>query len=167
MSDQLRRAQRRGYVDRIIDRDVPDVMGRRVRNQAALRHWLLGCAAATATVRSYERIRDAATSGEGDTPARTTTQPYRDTLEAVYVVNPGTAWLPTTSHIGELTGAPEHHLADPALAATVDDSDVRHLHWFRRELGDDLLDAVVVTTGPYAYRRPDGIAAVSAALLGP
>lgn len=32
---------------------------------------------------------------------------------------------------------------------------------------DDLLDAVVVTTGPQAYRRSDGIAVVPAALLGP
>lgn len=249
MSDRLRRAQLRGYVDRIIDRDFPDVMGRRVRNQAALRRWLTAYAAATATVTSYERIRDAATSGEGEKPAKTTTQPYRDTLEALYVVDPVAAWLPTNSHISELAGAPKHHLADPALAAsllglgvgallsgdhgrlpiardgtflgalfeslvtlnvrifaqsaeatvghlrthrgdhevdliverddrrivavetklaaTVDDSDVRHLHWLRRELGDDLLDSVVVTTGPYAYRRPDGIAVVPAALLGP
>lgn len=53
------------------------------------------------------------------------------------------------------------------LAGTVDDRDVRHLHWLRERLGDDLLDAVVVTTGRYAYRRPDGIAVVPAALLGP
>jgi hypothetical protein len=33
--------------------------------------------------------------------------------------------------------------------------------------GADLLDAVVVTTGAEAYRRPDGIAVVPAALLGP
>jgi hypothetical protein len=31
----------------------------------------------------------------------------------------------------------------------------------------DLLDAVVVTTGPAAYRRPDGVAVVPAALLAP
>ncbi|MGH3949421.1 MAG: ATP-binding protein [Pseudonocardiaceae bacterium] len=53
------------------------------------------------------------------------------------------------------------------LAATIDDRDVKHLHWLRSRLGDDLLDAVVVTTGPYAYRRPDGIAVVPASLLGP
>ena len=29
-----------------------------------------------------------------------------------------------------------------------------------------ILDAVVVSTGPYAYRRPDGIGVVPAALLG-
>jgi hypothetical protein len=37
----------------------------------------------------------------------------------------------------------------------------------RDQLGDDLLDAMVVTTGETAYRRPDGIAVVPAALLSP
>jgi uncharacterized protein len=52
------------------------------------------------------------------------------------------------------------------LSRTVDDVDVKHLHWLRDELGDGLLDAVVVNTGPNAYRRPDGIAVVPAVLLG-
>jgi hypothetical protein len=30
----------------------------------------------------------------------------------------------------------------------------------------DLIDAVILTTGPHAYRRPDGIAVVPLALLG-
>jgi predicted AAA+ superfamily ATPase len=53
------------------------------------------------------------------------------------------------------------------LGQVVDDHDVRHLRWLQRELGDELSDAVVVTTGREAYRRPDGIAVVPAALLGP
>lgn len=53
------------------------------------------------------------------------------------------------------------------LAQQVEDSDVVHLKWLRDQIGPDLLDAVVITTGPYAYRRPDGIAVVPAALLGP
>lgn len=40
-------------------------------------------------------------------------------------------------------------------------------HPFAQRIGDDLVDSVVVTTGPYVYRRPDGIAVVPAALLGP
>lgn len=44
---------------------------------------------------------------------------------------------------------------------------MRHLLWLRDELGDALADAVIVTTGQAAYRRPDGIAVVPAALLGP
>lgn len=53
------------------------------------------------------------------------------------------------------------------LAQVVDDADVKHLVWLRDELGDELADAVVVTAGPEAYRRKDGIAVVPAALLGP
>lgn len=52
------------------------------------------------------------------------------------------------------------------LAADVDDHDVRHLRWLQKELGNDLLDAVVITTGAEAYRRPDGIAVVPLGLLG-
>jgi predicted AAA+ superfamily ATPase len=53
------------------------------------------------------------------------------------------------------------------LGRTADDSAVRHLKWLSDQIGDQLLDAVVVTTGEEAYRRSDGIAVVPAALLGP
>lgn len=53
------------------------------------------------------------------------------------------------------------------LGPNVDDGTVRHLHWLRERLGDDLLDAAVITTGRDAYRRRDGIAVIPAALLGP
>ena len=53
------------------------------------------------------------------------------------------------------------------LSPIIDDDDVRHLVWLRDRLGPDLLDAAVITTGPYAYRRPDGVAVIPAALLGP
>lgn len=53
------------------------------------------------------------------------------------------------------------------LAPTPDGHDVRHLHWLQEQLGDDLADAIVVTTGKHAYRRPDGIGVVPLALLGP
>jgi predicted AAA+ superfamily ATPase len=53
------------------------------------------------------------------------------------------------------------------LAATPSERDGRHLHWLGREIGDDLLDKLVITTGSTAYRRQDGIAVVPAALLGP
>ena len=52
------------------------------------------------------------------------------------------------------------------LSGTVNKNDVKHLLWLREKIGDDLLDAVVVHTGPQAYRREDGIAVVPAALLG-
>jgi predicted AAA+ superfamily ATPase len=53
------------------------------------------------------------------------------------------------------------------LAQTIDDHDVRHLTWLAEQIGDDLLDRVVVSTGQSAYRRRDGVAVVPAALLGP
>ncbi|MFT3887837.1 MAG: DUF4143 domain-containing protein [Arachnia sp.] len=53
------------------------------------------------------------------------------------------------------------------LGPVPDERDVRHLLWLRERLGDDLADAAVITTGPTAYRRPDGIAVIPAALLGP
>lgn len=52
------------------------------------------------------------------------------------------------------------------LGAEVNAADVRHLHWLRTQLGSDLIDAVVVNTGPEAYRRQDGIAVVPLALMG-
>ena len=42
-----------------------------------------------------------------------------------------------------------------------------HLNWLQGELGDELIDKLIITTGPSAYRRTDGIAVVPAALLGP
>lgn len=53
------------------------------------------------------------------------------------------------------------------LAATVNDKDVRHLNWLKDQIGDRLVDRVVVTTGEDAYRRRDGVAVVPFALLGP
>ena len=53
------------------------------------------------------------------------------------------------------------------LSRTVDDEHVRNLVWLREKIGPDLLDAIVVTTGPEAYRRRDGIGVVPAVLLGP
>ncbi|MGA9371263.1 MAG: DUF4143 domain-containing protein [Solirubrobacterales bacterium] len=53
------------------------------------------------------------------------------------------------------------------LGVAPDDADVRHLLWLKRQLGDELADMVIVTTGSQAYRRRDGVAVVPAALLGP
>jgi hypothetical protein len=50
--------------------------------------------------------------------------------------------------------------ASPDMAAGV------HLNWLEKELGEDLLDKVIITTGKEAYRRADGIAVVPAALIG-
>jgi hypothetical protein len=53
------------------------------------------------------------------------------------------------------------------LSADVNYEDVKHLQWLREELGDQVVDAIVLTTGPVAYRRPDGIAVIPLGLLGP
>lgn len=53
------------------------------------------------------------------------------------------------------------------LGRDASDDDGKHLHWLRDKVGEDLLDAVIINTGPSAYRRTDGIAVVPAALLGP
>ena len=242
------RAQLDGYLRRIIDTDFGE-QGLKVRRPDALERWMAAYAAATATTASFETLRDAATSGHGEKPARTTTQPYRDILERLFIVDPVPAWLPTRNLLNRLAQPPKHHLADPALAvrllgldadalmggteagpafprdgallgrlfeslvtqsvrvytqatearvrhlrlqggrreidliveradqrvvaievklaASVDDGDVRNLLWLREQLGDGLLDALVINTGPQAYRRRDGIAVVPAALLGP
>jgi predicted AAA+ superfamily ATPase len=242
------RAQLDSYLDRIVDRDF-DELGHKVRQPATLRRWMAAYAAATATCASLESIRDAATGGQHEKPAKTTTQPYRDILERLWIIDAVDPWLPSRNRLARLTAPPKHHLADPALAArllgvgaealldgcgaqgaatrdgpllgqlfeslvtlcvrvyaqaaearlshlrtrggeheidllvgradervvafevklarTVGDADVRDLHWLREQLGPDLLDAVVVTTGTEAYRRSDGIAVVPAALLGP
>lgn len=241
------RAQLDGYLDRIIDRDFPE-LGHPIRNPAALRRWMTAYAAAVSTTASFETIRDAATGGEGEKPAKTTTQPYRDVLERLWVVDPVSAWVPSRNRIRRLSSPPKHQLADPALAARllgldadallsggevgppvprdgtllgalfeslctlslrvyaqasearvshlrtsggehevdliveredgrviaievklardINSNDVRHLKWLTERLGDSLIDAVVITAGEEAYRRPDGIAVVPASLIG-
>ena len=245
---RLRRAHIDGYIDRVIDMDFLEA-GHYVRNPAALRRWMNAYAAASSTTASFDTLREAATPGDADKPAKATTQAYRDTLERLWIVEPLPAWLPTTNHLRELGAASKHHLVDPALAArllgldagglleglgprskasvsgaflgalfeslvtlsvrvyaqaaeasvshlrthrglqevdlivkrgdgrvlalesklasTVSDADVRHLVWLRERIGEQLLDAAVITTGTQAYRRPDGIAVIPAALLGP
>ncbi|TFI03102.1 ATP-binding protein [Kocuria rhizophila] len=53
------------------------------------------------------------------------------------------------------------------LAAAVSDSDGKHLRWLRDQLGSHFVDGLIITTGPTAYRRRDGIAVVPLALFGP
>ena len=53
------------------------------------------------------------------------------------------------------------------LSGTVGDADVDHLRWLRKQIGENLREAVIVTTGARAYRRADGVCVVPLALLGP
>ena len=242
------RSQLDGYIELIISREMT-MMGHRVRRPATVLAWLRAYGAATGDVVAYEKIRDAATSGHGDKPARTTTQPYIDVLTDLRILDDIEAWSPSLNRLSRLTQGPKHHLADPALAtrllgldagaliagetgsvhvprdglllgglfealatlsvrvfaqaaearvyhlrtyagrhevdlivergdgrvlavevklaSTVDTDDVKHLNWLGDKIGDRLIDRVVVSTGPHAYRRKDGVAVVPLGLLGP
>jgi hypothetical protein len=248
LRDRALRTQLDSYVARIADKDFLE-FGHSVRNPEALRRWMRAYAAATATTATLETIRDAATSGEGAKPSRDIVLQHRSILERLWILDPVPAWLPSRNQISRLGQPDKHHLADPALAATllgvgvdallegddagigmpragtllghlfeslvtqsvrvyaqaaeaqvrhlrthngrhevdlivvrpdgrvigmemklartVTDADARHLLWLKNEIGDDLLDSIIITTGPHAYRREDGIAVVPAALLGP
>lgn len=133
-----------GYLHRLVEHDFA-LAGHRVRNPAALRRWLTAYAAATSSTAAYETIRDAATSGESDKPAKTTTIAFRDTLEAMWVLEPLPAWLPTGSHLSRLKRSPKHHLADPALAA--------HL---LNATADALLTGTAATPGGPVHAAPVG-----------
>lgn len=246
LSDRGVAAMLDGFIERIVEHDF-DSLGHRIRDRRSLRSWLTAYAAATSTAASFTAIRDAATAGEPDKPAKSTTIAYRSILERLWMIDEVPAWLPTANRLRRLAAAPVHQLADPAfaarllgvgadaliggaeagpvvprdgtllgalfealvtlsvrvyaqanssrvshlrtrggeqevdliverpdgrivaievkLSALVNDGDVRHLHWLARRIGDRLLDAIVVTTGPEAYRRQDGIGVVPAALL--
>ncbi|WP_027005495.1 ATP-binding protein [Conexibacter woesei] len=250
LGERVRKVQLDSYLQRIVDRDIPDDAGLTIRNPAALRRWMTAYAAATATTTSFEKIRDAASAGEDDKPAKETAQSYRDALTKIWVLDDLDAWIPTNNPLRQLRQAPKHLLADPALAARLlrvgragllagddagpsiprdgpllgalfealatqsvrayadlaeanvwhlrtaagrqeidliverddrrvlaievkltrvaEDRDVRHLNWLEEKLGRErVLDKVVLTTGPEAYRRQDGVAVVPLGLLGP
>lgn len=114
--ERVVRAQLDAYIRRVVDRDFPE-LGHVVRNPVLLRRWIAAYAAATATTASFEKIRAAATAGEQDKPAKTTTHAYRDVLERLFILDELPGWLPTRNHISQLALPPKHHLADPALAA--------------------------------------------------
>lgn len=236
-----RRAHLDGYLARIIDRDIPE-QGVQVRRPQTLRRWMAAYAASSSTSASYTTILDAASAGDVNKPAKTTTIAYRDLLTQIWILDPVPPWLPHGGELSRLKLASKHQLADPALAArllghtpetllqpragsaellgqlfeslatltvrsaaqaceatvghlrtrdgghevdliverydgrvvaievklaaSVTDSDVRHLHWLAGQLGERLADSVVLTTGSDAYRRPDGIAVIPLALLG-
>jgi predicted AAA+ superfamily ATPase len=248
LSERARRLQLEGYLDRVVDRDIPDDAGAVIRNPAALRRWMAAYAAASSTTATFERLRDAASAGHDHKPSKNATQAYRDALARVWMLDEVPAWIPSNNRLRELGRASKHQLADPALAsqllgaqastllagqssgpAVVRDGtllgalfeslatlsirvyaarrdakvghlrtargrqeidliveradggvvavevklaravsgEAKHLTWLKQRLGDRLLDQVIVTTGPEAYRREDGIAVVPLALLGP
>lgn len=116
ISDRVLRLQLDSYIERIVDRDFPE-LGHSLRNPAGLRRWMAAYAAATATTTSFEKIRGAATGDEGERVSKDASRPYRAILERLWLLDPVPAWQPTRRHLSRLSAASKHHLADPALAA--------------------------------------------------
>lgn len=116
LSERALRLQLDSYVERVVDRDFPE-LGHSVRNPLGLRRWMAAYAAATATATSFEKIRAAATGDEGEQLSKDAALPYRVTLERLWLLDPVPAWQPTRRHLSRLSAASKHHLADPALAA--------------------------------------------------
>jgi uncharacterized protein len=104
------------YVQRVVDRDFPE-LGHNVRNRDGLLRWMAAYAAASSTTTSFEKIRDAATAGHVSPPTRATVLPYREILERLFILDAVSGWQPTRNRIAELALPPKHQLADPALAA--------------------------------------------------
>lgn len=258
LTGRAQRAQLDAYLERVVNRDFREA-GHVVRRPQALRRWMAAYAAATSTVTSLEKIREAAVIGEGkgsahdaQPAARSTTQAYREVLERLWLLEPLDGWTPSWNQLKRVAQMPRHHLADPALAArllgategtllsgatspildrtmrprdgtllgqlfeslvtqsvrvyaqrhearvrhfrvwdgrheidliveradsrvvaievklsaSADDGDMEHLLWLKAQMGTDLLDMVIINTGPHAYRHPNGVAVVPAALLG-
>lgn len=53
------------------------------------------------------------------------------------------------------------------MAASITDGDTKHLRWLQDQLGERVVDLIIINSGPTAYRRPDGIGVVPLALLSP
>ena len=104
-----------GYLERILDRDIPEAGGS-VRRPVALRNWLAAYGAATATAASDSTILRAA-SPDADAVSKPTVASYRELLQRIWVLDPVPAWEPGFAHLKRLGQAPKHHLVDPALAA--------------------------------------------------
>lgn len=114
--DRLRVGLLSAYLQRVIDRDLPD-QGYAVRRPETLRRWLAAYAAASSSTASYSRILDSTTGGDGTQPAKTTTIAYREHLTQLWLLDPVPGWIPADNAIRRLQQAPKHQLADPALAA--------------------------------------------------
>ena len=118
LSARARRAQLGSYIDRIVDRDFEE-MGQSVRREDTLRRWMAAYGAATSTTATFETVRDAATGGHADKPARTTVMSYRETLQKLWILDPVAAWVPSKNYFSRLAHPEKHHLADPALVTAL------------------------------------------------
>ena len=115
-SGKALRAQLDGYLERVVDRDFPE-LGHQVRNPAGLRRWMAAYAAASSSPTSLEKIRKAAAACDGENVNRKAAVPYREILERLWILDPVPGWSPSRSHLSRLTAAEKHQFSDPALAA--------------------------------------------------
>lgn len=116
LSSRARTAQLDSYLANVVQKDFEEA-GYKVRKPEAVTAWLKAYAAATATITSFEKIRDAANPGNDSTPARTTVYAYTEVLRMLRILDDVPAWLPGSNFLSALGQSPKHHLADPALAA--------------------------------------------------
>ncbi len=116
LTSLLREDMLEAYLQRVIDRDLPD-LGFRARRPETLRRWLTAYAAASSSTTKYAEILDATTSGDGYQPTKATTITYRDHLTQLWLLDPIPGWSPSSNPFARLQQAPKHNLADPALAA--------------------------------------------------
>ncbi|MDR0591838.1 MAG: DUF4143 domain-containing protein [Bifidobacteriaceae bacterium] len=105
-----------GYLDEVLNRDLPE-LGRPVRRRDTMRAWLRSYALATGTTASYTEILDNAMAGDVDKPSKVTTLAWRESLSAMWLIDPLPAWDDPRRRLSRLGQTPKHHLADPALAA--------------------------------------------------
>lgn len=115
---RARRALLDGYIQRIIDRDIPD-QGVAMRKPQSLRAWMSAYAAASSTTASYTAILDATSPAQPDKLSKNTTQVVRDLLTQLWILDPVPGWMPTGSPLKRLTLGPKHQLFDPGIAAAL------------------------------------------------
>jgi len=235
LSGEARELALAGYLSRIVDTDVQEA-GLELRRPELMRNWLSAYAAAIGTNASWTTIRDAAARG-GDSPARSTTVPYTETLARIRILDEVEPWSPRGTGLQRLMASAKHYLADPALGASllglrkesalesdaigglfenlvalslrvfgepsrtqlyhlrtqdgrkeidfilerpdgkvlaieakfgsvVNPGDIKHLDWLGQQIGDQLVDKVIINTGRTAYRTSSGVAVIPLALLG-
>ncbi|WP_317982630.1 ATP-binding protein [Nesterenkonia ebinurensis] len=103
------------YLQRVIDRDLPE-QGYSVRRPGTLRRWLKAYAAASSTTSTQKKILDVA-GEDGERPARSTANAYREFLTKLWLLDPVEAWNNESNPFKQLQTVQKHQLADPALAA--------------------------------------------------
>ena len=116
LEDRALRTQLDSYLQRIVDRDFPE-LGQQVRKPALLRRWMTAYAAVSSTTTTFKKVRDAATGRGEEGPTAPTAQSYRDVLERLFILDDVPAWQHSRNLIAQLALPAKHQLADPALAA--------------------------------------------------